>query len=137
LVTDPSNAITVDSPTDYYLTHHDPEIFDDTDFYDQLLCELIESHMAALKQSKQQKKIVDMKASKGRRLRYHVHEKLQNFMAPVPTGTWHEEMMDELYVSLLGKSGHSMDEESKDEAEEETKSMDVNGAAIDRLRIFG
>ncbi|RUS33644.1 hypothetical protein BC938DRAFT_470718 [Jimgerdemannia flammicorona] len=151
LVTDPSNAIAVDPPTDYHLTHHDPEIFDDTDFYGQLLRELIESRMvdatddpaaaglrwAALKQSKQRKKIVDTKASKGRRLRYHVHEKLQNFMAPVPAGTWHEEMTDELYASLLGKSGRSMDEGSKDEAEEETKSMDVNGAAIDGLRIFG
>ncbi|RUP46188.1 apoptosis antagonizing transcription factor-domain-containing protein [Jimgerdemannia flammicorona] len=147
----PSNAIAVDPPTDYHLTHHDPEIFDDTDFYGQLLRELIESRMvdatddpaaaglrwAALKQSKQRKKIVDTKASKGRRLRYHVHEKLQNFMAPVPAGTWHEEMTDELYASLLGKSGRSMDEGSKDEAEEETKSMDVNGAAIDGLRIFG
>ncbi|RUP42904.1 apoptosis antagonizing transcription factor-domain-containing protein, partial [Jimgerdemannia flammicorona] len=132
LITDPSNTITVDSPTDYYLIHHDPEIFDDTNFYGQLLCELIESHIVdttddpvaaglcwtALKQSKQQKKI------------------LQNFMAPVPTGTWYEEMMDELYASLLGKSGCSMDEESKNEAEEETKLMDVNGAAIDGLQIF-
>ncbi|KAG9304948.1 hypothetical protein G9A89_003117 [Geosiphon pyriformis] len=101
---------------DEHLSQYDPEIFDDTDFYQQLLRELIESRMvdtddpialgirwAALKQTKQKKKKVDTKASKGRRLRYHVHEKLQNFMVPIPSGTWHEDMIDELYASLLGK----------------------------------
>lgn len=53
------------------------------------------------------KKTVDTKASKGRKLRYHVHEKLQNFMVPIPAqrGAWHEEQIDELFASLLG-SGH-------------------------------
>ncbi|CAG8605614.1 2205_t:CDS:10 [Ambispora gerdemannii] len=101
---------------DDHLSNYDPEIFDDTDFYQQLLRELIENRMidtddpiaigmrwAALKQTKQKKKQVDNKASKGRRLRYHVHEKLENFMVPIPTGTWHEDMIDELYASLLGK----------------------------------
>lgn len=33
-----------------------------------------------------------------------MHEKLQNFMVPVPVnGTWHEEQIDELFSSLLGK----------------------------------
>lgn len=34
-----------------------------------------------------------------------MHEKLQNFMVPVPTsrGAWHEEQIDELFSSLLGK----------------------------------
>ena len=31
---------------------------------------------------KKVKKQVDTRASKGRKLRYHVHEKLQNFMTP-------------------------------------------------------
>lgn len=36
--------------------------------------------------------------------RYEVHEKLQNFMVPVPAvGAWHEEQVDELFASLLGK----------------------------------
>jgi protein AATF/BFR2 len=36
--------------------------------------------------------------------RYHVHEKIQNFMVPVPVvGGWHEEQIDELFASLLGK----------------------------------
>lgn len=68
---------------DGHLADHDAEIFDDNDFYQQLLKELIESRMvdtddpialgmrwAALKQNKQKKKTVDTRASKGRRLRY-------------------------------------------------------------------
>jgi protein AATF/BFR2 len=67
---------------DEHLADHDAEIFDDNDFYQQLLKELIESRMvdtddpialgmrwAALKQNKQKKKVVDTRASKGRRLR--------------------------------------------------------------------
>lgn len=35
---------------------------------------------------------------------YEVHEKIQNFMVPVPVpGAWHEEQIDELFASLLGK----------------------------------
>jgi protein AATF/BFR2 len=48
------------------------------------------------------KKNVDTKASKGRKIRYHVHEKLMNFMAPVPVATWHNDMVNELFVGLFG-----------------------------------
>jgi Apoptosis-antagonizing transcription factor, C-terminal len=35
--------------------------------------------------------------------RYEVHEKLQNFMVPVPMSEgWHEEQIDELFASLVG-----------------------------------
>jgi protein AATF/BFR2 len=54
------------------------------------------------------KKKVDTKASKGRKLRYTVHEKIQNFMVPVPRGTWHEEQTDDLFASLFGKSGSAV-----------------------------
>lgn len=37
-------------------------------------------------------------------IRFAVHEKLQNFMVPVPVHNgWHEEQIDELFSSLLGK----------------------------------
>ncbi|KAJ2647905.1 rRNA-processing protein bfr2 [Coemansia sp. RSA 1250] len=106
------------SKVDAHLKDTDPEIFDDTDFYQQLLRELIESRMvdsndsagalgtrwAAVNQRSQSKKRnVDTKASKGRRIRYHVMEKLQNFMPPIPAGTWHEDMVNELFSSLLGQ----------------------------------
>ncbi|KAJ7224472.1 apoptosis-antagonizing transcription factor, partial [Mycena pura] len=91
----------------------DTDVFDDTDFYQQLLRDIIDSRsnngngvddwMTIQKQKKAKKK-VDTKASKGRKLRYEVHEKLQNFMVPVPApGMWHEEQIDELFSSLMGR----------------------------------
>ncbi|GBB94963.1 hypothetical protein RclHR1_24510001 [Rhizophagus clarus] len=143
---------------DKHLSNYDVEIFDDTDFYQQLLRELIESRMidtddpialgmqwAAIRQTKQKKKQVDTKASKGRRLRYHVHEKLQNFMVPVPVGAWHEDMIDELYSSLLGKKYDNDSDSSENENDNENENIsktkeqkectiepDLNG-----LKIFG
>ncbi|KAG8707203.1 rRNA-processing protein bfr2 [Ceratobasidium sp. 395] len=89
----------------------DAEVFDDLDFYQTLLRHVIDSRTGAdgaedwttRQRLKKAKKVVDTKASKGRKLRYEVHEKLQNFMVPVPTGTWHEEQIDELFANLLGR----------------------------------
>jgi len=96
----------------------DAEIFDDTDFYQEMLRDVIDSKsgkdgLAAeaweLNRAKKVKKIVDTKASKGRKLRYEVHEKIKNFMVPVPSrGIWHEEQIDELFSSLLGKGFESV-----------------------------
>lgn len=91
----------------------DVEIFDDTDFYQQLLRDVIDARGTGvgaddwiiIQKQKKAKKKVDTRASKGRKLRYEIHEKLQNFMVPVPIqGGWHEEQIDELFASLLGKS---------------------------------
>ncbi|EMD39043.1 hypothetical protein CERSUDRAFT_72278 [Gelatoporia subvermispora B] len=92
----------------------DAELFDDTDFYQQLLRDLIKARggdgagehdwMAAQRERKARRKAqVDTKASKGRKIRYEVHPKLQNFMVPVPVsrGDWHEEQIDGLFSSLL------------------------------------
>ncbi|CAE6512569.1 unnamed protein product [Rhizoctonia solani] len=106
----------------------DAEVFDDLDFYQALLRDVIDSRTGAegtwyfqdyvllltwsgletddwmaRQRMKKAKKVVDTKASKGRKLRYEVHEKLQNFMVPVPTVTWHEEQIDELFANLLGR----------------------------------
>lgn len=73
--------------------------------------------------------------------RYHVQEKIQNFMVPIPDGTWHEDMIDELYSSLLGKKYDNNLDSSENENEtipntkqqkECTIEPDLNG-----LRIFG
>uniref|UniRef100_A0A1B0GQ47 Apoptosis-antagonizing transcription factor C-terminal domain-containing protein n=1 Tax=Phlebotomus papatasi TaxID=29031 RepID=A0A1B0GQ47_PHLPP len=48
------------------------------------------------------KKIVDTKASKGRRIRYVVHKKMVNFMAPNPYSSWTDEAKDELFSSIFG-----------------------------------
>ncbi|CAO3573900.1 unnamed protein product [Mortierella alpina] len=145
---DKTEKTPVISKLDAHLSNHDEEIFDDGDFYQQLLRELIESRMvdnddptamgmrwAALRQTKQTKKQVDTKGSKGRRLRYHVHEKLQSFMAPIPAGTWHEEMVEELFSSLLGRKGGNLDDEEEEEEQEEEDKEDE--MPDDGLRIFG
>ena len=118
----------------------DIEVFDDTDFYQQLLRDVIDGRSAGDGNStsnaflqpillcgadigvkrigyglddsiptktKKPKKLVDTKASKGRKLRYEVHEKLQNFMVPIPlavNGGWHEEKIDELFASVMGRT---------------------------------
>jgi protein AATF/BFR2 len=41
--------------------------------------------LEALRKYRRKKINVDRKASKGRKIRYTVHEKLQNFTFPVPT----------------------------------------------------
>ncbi|XP_034939040.1 protein AATF-like [Chelonus insularis] len=97
---------------------YDPEIYDDDDFYQQLLTGLIEQKVADISDpiqlSKQwvqlqnmrskMKRKIDTKATKGRRIRYNVHPKLINFMAPITVNdTWSDEMKTELYNSLFGK----------------------------------
>lgn len=94
------------------------DIYDDADFYGVLLKELLEQRSIdtasnvqvdvvaqqyrAAREAKT-KKNVDTKASKGRKMRYTVHEKIQNFMAPEDRGSWGERQIDELFGSLLGK----------------------------------
>lgn len=94
-----------------------PEIFDDNDFYHQLLRELIECKSAdisdpvqlsrqwiALQQMRSKmKRKVDTKATKGRKIKYVVHNQLVNYMAPEKCLTWTEESTNELYNSLFGK----------------------------------
>ncbi|KAK5166885.1 rRNA-processing protein bfr2 [Saxophila tyrrhenica] len=113
----------------------DDKIYDDADFYGIMLKELLErksqDSVAAsnidlnfnLKREAKAKKNVDTKASKGRKLRYTVHEKLQNFMAPEDRSTWSERQADELFGSLFGRRlglGEEREEEEKvtDGAEE-------------------
>lgn len=96
---------------------YNSEIFDDDDFYHQLLRELIEVKSADVSdpvqlsrqwiqlqnlRSKMKRKI-DTRATKGRKIRYAVHSKLVNFMAPIDENLWTEEAKNELYNSLFGK----------------------------------
>lgn len=97
---------------------YDSEIYDDDDFYHQLLRDLIEYKSAditdPIQLSKQwiqlqnmrrkMKRKIDTRATKGRRIRYNVHNKLVNFMAPITVNdTWSNQAKDELYNSLFGK----------------------------------
>ncbi|RZC41827.1 AATF [Asbolus verrucosus] len=97
---------------------YNTEIFDDDDFYHQLLRELIEVKSADVTDPVQlgrqwiqlqnlrskMKRKVDTKATKGRRIRYAIHNKLVNFMAPIDEELWTDEAKTELYNSLFGKN---------------------------------
>ncbi|XP_003705615.1 apoptosis antagonizing transcription factor [Megachile rotundata] len=100
------------------IQEHDSEIYDDDDFYHQLLRDLIEYKSSditdPIQLSKQWiqlqnmrskiKRKIDTRATKGRRIRYNVHNKLVNFMAPITVNdTWTDHAKDELYSSLFGK----------------------------------
>lgn len=82
--------------------------FDDRDLYRSLLQEIIESgdgeggalkHAQLTKTGKVKKKI-DRTGSKGRKLRYLVHEKLVGFLAPVPLPD--PGPVDEILAGLFG-----------------------------------
>ncbi|KAJ1723010.1 rRNA-processing protein bfr2 [Coemansia erecta] len=150
---------TESSTVDSHLRDLDVEIFDDTDFYQQLLRELIESRMvdsndpmaelgtrwsAVKQQTRSKKQNVDTKASKGRKIRYQVMEKLQNFMPPIPAGTWHDDMVNELFSSLLGQSVPQsiLDAEANDDVSENAAATSHAHSGdivtdIKGLRLFG
>ncbi|XP_052612804.1 protein AATF [Peromyscus californicus insignis] len=106
-------------PANAHLKDLDEEIFDDDDFYHQLLRELIERKTSSLDPNDQVamgrqwlaiqklrskiRKKVDRKASKGRKLRFHVLSKLLSFMAPIDHTAMNDDARTELYRSLFGQ----------------------------------
>jgi len=96
---------------------YDESIFDDTDFYQQLLRELIENGLASIdpadnlalskhylatkKLRIKMHKNVDRRSSKGRKIKYEVQQKLVNFMVPLPVTT--SNISEELFANLFGK----------------------------------
>ncbi|EED21018.1 vesicle-mediated transport protein Bfr2/Che-1, putative [Talaromyces stipitatus ATCC 10500] len=123
-------------------------IYDDTVFYQTLLRDLVEQRMSSsdavtngldslhlqipthptsgMRKDKARKD-VDTKASKGRKMRYNVHEKLQNFMAPEDRSTWSDRARDEFFASLLGKTASGL----LGEADGDEEMNGVNGTASD------
>ncbi|KAK0278654.1 rRNA-processing protein bfr2 [Friedmanniomyces endolithicus] len=121
----------------------DERIYDDADFYGLLLKELLESKSAdsvttsnidlsfQMRREAKTKKHVDTKASKGRKMRYTVHEKLQNFMAPEDRRMWGERQADELFGSLFGQRlGLSEGMEADDEGVEMGDGADAEEALM-------
>ena len=126
-------------------------IYDDADFYSLLLRDLLEQRSSdsqptsnlipgvasatipGIKEPalRNLKKRVDTKASKGRKIRYTVHEKVQNFMAPDDRGRWGEKQREELFKGLLGMRVLREDNKAMngDESEEEDR-------AEEGLRLF-
>lgn len=130
-------------------SYHAPK-FDDSLFYQSLLRDLITSRSAtssatnnlsgALLPSKlhpsgnkENKKSIDTKASKGRKIRYTVHEKLQNFMAAEgdtgrDTAMWTERGKNEFFGSLFGQDRALV--------EDMDASDDGDKAEVEALRLF-
>ena len=104
-------------PDDGSRQEFNEEIFDDDDFYHQLLRELIERKTSGVtdpialgqqwlqlqKLRAKVKKKVDTRASKGRKTRFDIHAKLINFMAPTypSSAIITEEAKNELFASLF------------------------------------
>lgn len=99
------------------------DIYDDDDFYHQLLRQIIENKMGSVDDStamskkymeiqrmrNKLKKQVDTRASKGRKIRYDVHEKLVNFMAPTDMTSMTDDAKNELFKSLFGNFSSNID----------------------------
>ena len=84
------------------------ELYDDADFYEQVLKEFLESAgagglggAAAAAKPPKRRKVVDRRASKGRKLRYHIQQPLVNFCAPVEleVPAWAEKVFGQLFAS--------------------------------------
>ncbi len=111
----------------------DAGIYDDADFYQLLLKELVDQRAtdasapgssvptvrwAAIKEAKTRRH-VDRKASKGRKLRFNVHEKLQNFTAPEDRTTWEPDAVDRFCGTLFGQTLELREDEGSDDGAEE------------------
>ena len=136
-------------------------IYDDTVFYQSLLRDLVEQRMSSsdaitngldtlhiqlptrggaavhpvtgMRKDKV-KRDVDTRASKGRKMRFDVHEKLQNFMAPEERGSWTKHAREEFFASLLGKTASGLlreDDEEMSGGEESEEDKEEGG-----LRLF-
>jgi len=149
----------------------DENVYDDADFYTLLLRELVDQKMAnsslsggpapsanpgvgglgnggidvrGLRREAKIRKNVDTKASKGRKMRYTVHEKLQNFMAREERGSWEERQVGELFGGLLGRRVRGGLGEGDGDGDGEESDMDGVGGGSDdgrdaeaALRLFG
>lgn len=126
-------------------------LYDDGPFYQSLLRDLITARTAAgtdstigdgtylppkLHISGSRAKKVDTKASKGRKVRYNVHEKLQDFMAVEDRGTWEDAARTEFFASLFGNRGVLDEVEDEGDGEDGGVGDGVVGKEGVALRLF-
>ncbi|KAL4758480.1 AATF family protein [Aspergillus foveolatus] len=138
------------------------KIYDDTVFYQSLLRDLVSQRMSSTDaitngldtlhilpsrngagaihpvtgmRKDKVKREVDTRASKGRKMRFDVHEKLQNFMAPEERGTWTKRAREEFFASLLGRSASGIlrEDDVSDDEDGEKSDEDVEEGG---LRLF-
>lgn len=131
----------------------DPEIYDDADFYATLLRELVDRRMTdrasgstgvplsnndpnnpaasssssllPLARDRKPRGQVDTRASKGRKMRYAVHEKLQNFMAPEDRGSWGQRQTNELFAGLLGQKTVTLGQHEEDDDDDDDRMQNI------------
>lgn len=138
------------TPTSNGETAEQVDIYDDSVFYQSLLRELVEQrmsssdaitngldtlhllpsrnvhHVTGMRKDKV-KRDVDTRASKGRKMRFDVHEKLQNFMAPEERGAWTRHARDEFFASLLGRTASGMLGEGSEDEEDVVRRGGADG----------
>lgn len=119
-------------------------IFDDEDFYRVLLNDLVDKKIQssdptsglqyAMRGAAQAKvkKNVDNRASKGRKLKYHVQEPIANFETPHNTLKWDDDQIDEFFASLLGQKVNMREDDSEEEAVDNEPTVEENS-----IRLFG
>lgn len=124
-------------------------IFDDEDFYRVLLNDLVDKKvqtsdptsgitisLRAAQKSNKLKNNVDTKASKGRKLRYHVQEPIANFETSRGSWRWNDDQIDEFFASLLGQKVNMNEIDDEQEEEQENDDNDIipedNG-----IQLFG
>lgn len=129
---------------------HNEESYDDSIFYQSLLRELVDQRTASSKSTSGAivvlpsttklhpkasggKKAVDTRASKGRKVRYTPHEKLQNFTAEEDRSKWEERSRREFFGSLLGQKGILQEHELSDYDDGDDND---DAAAEGGLRLF-
>ncbi|KAK8098290.1 uncharacterized protein PG998_013776 [Apiospora kogelbergensis] len=93
----------------------DPDIYDDADFYQLLLKELVDQRTADATATAGPTATL----RKGRKMRFNVHEKLQEFMAPEDRRQWEQSAIDRLFGTLFGQQVENvLDEDAVSEDEE-------------------
>lgn len=121
------------------------QIFDDEDFYRILLNDLVDKKiqssnpangltltLRSAQKAQKLKKNIDTKASKGRKLRYHVQEEISNFETPRGGWKWDDNQIDEFFASLLGQKVNMEEDDVADESEE-----DVITQGEESIKLFG
>ncbi|KAH9443917.1 hypothetical protein Pst134EB_026307 [Puccinia striiformis f. sp. tritici] len=102
----------VKNPADLFRLSESNSVFEDRDFYLSLLKDVVETAtrnqeesmmgMNDYRSQRTHRESVDTKASKGRKIRYDIHEKLLSIMVPIQNELWNDQQKDELFGSLFG-----------------------------------
>ena len=88
---------------------------------------------SSLRATKTHRRNVDRQASKGRKMRFNVHEKLLNFVAPqeMPSTGWEREKREEFFRGLFGRRLGGAERERDEDEDEDEGEMKMGG-----LRLF-